>query len=177
MATHEFYPAAEFQALPLENIIAAPLLGAIKAQAAAASATCSYINSFLKDGKPITVDLKLSVVQNGNSKEVAIKAPLLSLVPVPHIRIDSFTTHFKYEISQVTKSTEVFDYGVNLETDVTKNPFFNFSLKGNVSSKSSDESVMNRSGMLEITVHASEAPIPEGLSRLLSVIAKALPEE
>lgn len=177
MATQEFLPAAEFQALPLENIIAAPLLGVIKAQAAAATGTQAYINSLLKDGKPITIDLKLHVSQNGTTKEVAINAPILSLVPVPHIRIDSFTTHFKYEISQLTKSTDEFGYVVDINADLTKNPIFNFSIKGMVSSRSADESVMNRSGMLEITVHASESPIPEGLARLLSALAKALPED
>ncbi|HEY9124870.1 MAG TPA: DUF2589 domain-containing protein [Bacteroidales bacterium] len=176
MPNNEILPAAEFQALPLENIIAAPLLGVIKAQAAAAAATQTYINSLIKDGKPLTVDLSLNVAQNGVNKSVEIKAPLLSMVPVPHIRIDSFTTHFKYEISQVSKSTDELSYGANIDADVTKNPFFNLSIKGNVSSKSADESVMNRSGMLEITVHASEAPIPEGLARLLSVLSKALPE-
>lgn len=177
MAAHEFHPAAEFQAIPLENIIATPLLSAIKAQAAAASATHAYIQSFINEGKPLTVDLKLSILQNGNTKEVAIKAPLLSMITVPHIRIDSLTTHFKYEISQVTKNIDEFNYGINIETEVTKNPILNFSLKGSVSNKSSEESTLNRSGFLEITIHASEAPIPEGLARLLSVLARALPEE
>jgi hypothetical protein len=178
MATQDYLPAAEFQSLPLENIIAAPLLGVIKAQAAAASATNAYIQSLISaDGKPITVDLKLNVNQNGSSKEVDIKAPLLSMVPVPHIRIDSFTTHFKYEISQVKKSNEEMNWDVEGKTDIIKNPIINFSLKGTVSGKSAEESIMNRSGMLEITVHASEAPIPEGLARLLSALSKALPEE
>ncbi|MCX7987018.1 MAG: DUF2589 domain-containing protein [Bacteroidales bacterium] len=173
------YAIAEFQALPLEYIIAAPLLGVIKAQAAAAAATQAYIQSLIdKDkGKPITVDLKLQVKKDNTQKEVEINAPLLSLVPVPHIRIDSFTTHFKYEISQVTKLSKELTLDAEGSANIVKNPIINFSLKGTVASKSSEESVMNRSGMLEITVHASEAPIPEGLSRLLNVLAKALPEE
>ena len=63
-----FLPAAEFQALPLENIIAAPLLGVIKAQAAAATATQAYINSLIKDGKPTTIDLSLNV-QDGEEDQ------------------------------------------------------------------------------------------------------------
>ena len=170
-------PATEFQALPLEYIIAAPLLGVIKAQAAAAAATQAYIGSLIDDkGRPKTIDLELSSTSASGDKKSKISAPLLAMVPVPHIRIDSFTTHFKYEISEATKSSSEMSYGATLEADVTKNPFFNISLKGNVSSKSAQESVMNRSGMLEITIHASEAPIPEGLARLLSALSKALPE-
>ena len=169
-------PATEFQALPLEYIIAAPLLGVIKAQAAAAAATQAYIGSLIENGKPKTIDFELSSSTDTGLKKSKISAPLLSMVPVPHIRIDSFTTHFKYEISEANKTTKEMGYGATLDAEVTKNPFFNISLKGNVSSKSAEESVMNRSGMLEITIHASEAPIPEGLARLLSALSKALPE-
>lgn len=169
-------PATEFQALPLEYIIAAPLLGVIKAQAAAAAATQAYIGSLIENGKPKTIDLELSSATDTGQKKSKISAPLLSMVPVPHIRIDSFTTHFKYEISEATKASKEMDYGATLDADLVKNPFFNISLKGNVSGKSAEESVMNRSGMLEITIHASEAPIPEGLARLLSALSKALPE-
>ncbi|MDP4207259.1 MAG: DUF2589 domain-containing protein [Bacteroidota bacterium] len=171
-----FLPAAEFQALPLENIIAAPLLGVIKAQAAAATATQAYINSLIKDGKPTTIDLSLNVQDGDATKEVKISAPLLSMVPVPHMRIDSFTTHFKYEISQVSKNSKEANCGFDVDGSLKSIPFLNFSLKGNVSSKSAEESSTNRSGSLEITIHASEAPIPEGLARLLSALSKALPE-
>ncbi len=33
---------------------------------------------------------------------------------------------------------------------------------------------MNRSGTLEITVHASEAPMPEGLAKVLGLLANAI---
>ncbi len=172
------FSVAEFQALPLENIIAAPLLGVIKAQMAATAATQAYIKSLMdSNNQPLTVDLKLKVKKDTSSGEIEINAPLLSLVPVPHIRIDSFTTHFKYEISQVKRSSEDFTLDVEGKVDVIKNPLINFSLKGTVSGKSAEESITNRSGMLEITLHASEAPIPEGLARLLTILSKAIPED
>jgi hypothetical protein len=34
---------------------------------------------------------------------------------------------------------------------------------------------MNRSGMLEMTVHASESPIPEGLAKILNLLASTIP--
>jgi hypothetical protein len=49
-------------------------------------------------------------------------------------------------------------------------------LKGSVTSRSSTESTTNRSGHLEITLHASEAPMPEGLARILSLLAHAVPD-
>lgn len=174
--------AAEFQALPLESIIAAPLKGAISAQAMAAATTKAFIDSLIdKDGHPVSVSFKMAksaAGASGNSSAVSsIEAPLLSMVPVPHLRIDSITTHFKYEITLAEKSEKEFNWGVDASAGTTGllSKFISVSLKGNVSSKSREESVMNRSGMLEITVHASESPIPEGLAKILNLLASGIP--
>ena len=42
MADSQIQPAAEFQALPLEFIIASPLIGVVKAQSMAASTTIAF---------------------------------------------------------------------------------------------------------------------------------------
>ncbi|MEK7871726.1 MAG: DUF2589 domain-containing protein, partial [Nitrospirota bacterium] len=59
-------------------------------------------------------------------------------------------------------------------------PWVSASLKGSVSSKSAEESTMNRSGSLEITMHASESPMPEGLAKILNLLSnsiQSLPKE
>ena len=175
--------AAEFQALPLEAIIAAPLKGAIEAQALAAATTKAFIESMLdKDGKPIAVSFKVasnSVDSSGASisKTTSIDAPLLSMVPIPHLRIDSLTTHFKYEINTAEKKENEFSWGVSATVGSTGllAKFVSVSLNGSVSSKSREESTMNRSGILEITVHASESPIPEGLAKILNLLSSSIP--
>ena len=91
-------PGAEFQSLPLEFIVSAPLTAAVRAQAIAAKATQEYIEAF----KNTTVDFSMQVQDNGSPKTMNIKAPLLACVPVPHLRIDSITTHFHYEITQTS---------------------------------------------------------------------------
>ena len=174
--------AAEFQALPLESIIAAPLKGAIEAQAMAAATTKAFIDSMIdKDGKPVNVHFNLarsSADASGTATaQASIDAPLLSMVPIPHLRIDSITTHFKYEINLAEKKEKEFGLGVDVQAGTTGllAKFVSVSLKGSVSSKSREESVMNRSGMLEITVHASESPIPEGLARILNLLSSTIP--
>jgi hypothetical protein len=175
----EILPAAEFQSLPLEFIISAPLMGVIKAQAVSAQATLEFINNL--KGQTVDFENTVSSTTAGTTtqQQVTVKAPLLTMVPIPHIRIDSFTTHFKYEISQVVTEKNSLDMGATLDAGTTGvlSKFFNASLKGNVSSQSSSESTMNRSGVLEITLHASEAPIPEGLARVLNLLAKTIPAE
>jgi hypothetical protein len=189
MGVLQIQPAAEFQALPLEFIIAAPLSGAIKAQALAAQTTLQYIKGMMKEDPttkiitPMTVNFTADIQTSGDSmgtkKTMNINVPFMSIVPIPHIRIDSLTVNFKYEISQTVKSTDAKDeeFGLQAGTSGLLSNWISASLKGSVSNKSSEESTMNRSGTLEITVHASEAPIPEGLAKLLNLLSNAITAE
>lgn len=181
MNDKELQAASEFQVLPLDFIVAAPLVAAVKAQAASAEATRGFILSLIdNDKKPITVDFHVDYQETSPAatigKSVNVKAPLLSIVPIPHLRIDSLTTHFKFEITQTTKSTKAKDYSFDLSAKAggMLSPWIDATFKGTVSSKSSEESAMNRSGVLEITVHASEAPMPEGLARVLNLLSNSI---
>jgi len=179
-------PAAEFQALPLEYIVSAPLVAAVRAQSAVAETTRNFIESMLYEEngkkKPVVVEFTAALKDSEGAdstkkgQEVTISAPMLSIVPIPHLRIDSITTNFKYEISQTSKKSneKEAEAKLNVKTGAALSPWVSASLEGRVSSKSSSESVMNRSGTLEITVHASEAPMPEGLAKVLGLLSSAI---
>jgi hypothetical protein len=178
MAELQTFPAAEFQALPLDFIVAAPLTAAVNAQRLAAQATRDFVQSLIdKDGKPISIQLQLKTTTGGVEQNTTIVAPLLTVVPLPHLKIDALTVHFTYEITQTFKASDGKDASAEVQaaTGALLSPWVNASLKGSVASRSSSESTTNRSGALEITVHASEAPIPEGLSRLLSLLSHSVP--
>lgn len=170
-------PAAEFQSLPLDFIVTAPLTAVVKAQRAAAEATRNFIEGMIEDGKPITVDFELAYTdEDGSTKKSQINAPLLSIVPVPHLRIDKLTIDFTYEISQTITTSDVSDKSLSLEasTGAALSPWVKSTIKGSVSNKKSKESTSNRSGELDIHVQASESPIPEGLERILSLLARSV---
>src|SRR5436190_11198248 len=103
-------PASEFQKLPLEMVIGTPLVAVAKAQAIAAQATIDFVLKLCDpvgaDGsrKPKTVDLSIEKQNNAGGaaaqQSAVIKAPLLTIVPIPHLLIDSVTINFKYEVSQ-----------------------------------------------------------------------------
>lgn len=171
---------AEFQALPLEYMIATPLIATVKAQASAAQATRAFIEQMIdpKTRKPIAVNFEVDYKdEKGGSNSTAFNAPLLAVVPVPHLRIDSLDIDFKYSVSQTIGNTNSFEWGV--ESELTAGAGWGWghadiSVKGHVQSKSAEESSVNRSGTLAIKVHASEAPIPEGLARVLTILANTL---
>ncbi len=168
-------PDIGVQALPLEFIISAPLLGVINAQKMSAQATIDFINTF----KAENISFSGTSTTAGAPSSFSVTVPMLTMIPVPHLRIDSVTTHFKYEISQIVSEKKGREIGGSVEAGTTGlwANFVTASLKGNVSSQSSAESVMNRSGMLDITISASEAPIPEGLARILNLLGKTIPTE
>lgn len=171
-------PAADLQALPLEMIIATPLTAAVKAQKAAADATVGFIQSMLdKNGNSLSVNFKYSIDDKGVSKTVDINVPILTIVPVPHLRIDSMTIDFKYSITQTFRDTSETDYGLDLtaSTGSLLSPWVSATLKGSVSSKATSDSLTNRSGELHITVNASEAEIPKGLAKILDILAESIP--
>lgn len=163
---------SEFQSLPLEYLVSAPLLAAVQAQATAAATT----QKLLADLKTQTVEFETEIDDGGAVQKRVVKAPLLTCVPVPHLRIDSLTTHFKFEINQISKTTEHNQGNIGGEIGL---PVLSslFSLKGSLTHESSRETTTNRSGMLEITVHASEAEMPAGLQKVLSWMTAGIQEK
>jgi hypothetical protein len=188
MADTPIQPAVEFQALPLELVIATPLTAAVKAQYAAAQATQAFINGFIdqKTSQPYTIDLSVESTSTpagggagggGGSAKTVIRAPLLAMIPVPHLRIDSLTVNFKYEVSQtlVSKDDMRKEFAFDAQTGAALSPWVKASLRGSLASTSSEQNTVNRSGSLDITVRASEAEMPDGLRRFLAVLSRGLP--
>jgi len=172
---------AEFQALPLEYMITTPLVATVKAQAAAADATAAYLERLIdqKSRRPKVVKLAVDYKgeKGGGPATATFNAPLLSLVPVPHLRIDALDIDFNYSVSQTVGDTRSFEWGVEAEANGGASwgvAHVEATVKGHVQSKSALESQVNRSGALAIKVHASESPMPEGLARVLTLLANSV---
>jgi hypothetical protein len=169
----QFRPA-EFEAIPLDFIVAAPLLAAINAVTAASLATRDFIQTIGDAQKNLTMTV---VKKTGNVEEnVSIQAPLLALLPIPHLRIDSLTTHFRYEITQTIEEKKSTTSGAQTEIGLPKlfSVFGKLSLTGHVTHESSSSNTTNRSGIMEITIHASQADVPKGLDKLLNLMADSI---
>jgi len=179
MADEKNLIGTQFQALPLEFLIAAPLVAAVKAQKVAAETTKAFIEGMIdpESHKPITVNFEVEQKANdGTTSSLSVQAPLLAMVPVPHLRIDSLTSHFHFEITQTYRDAKETAKSIDtsISTGKALSPWVSASLKGSASSKASQESTTNRSGSLDITVQASESAIPEGLARVLSLMTSAI---
>ena len=174
---------AEFQALPLEYLIAAPLKGVINAQRIAAETTQHFVESMIdKDKNPTTINFKAKQSSTNNAgivstNDIEVSAPLLSIIPIPHLRIDSYTSTFRFEVKQTWDQKKSKEWGAETSLKVGGNPFVKGSIAGSVSSKTSEESTMNRSGSIEITVNASESLMPKGLEKILNILSESITSE
>jgi len=168
---------AEFAKIPLEFIIATPLLTAIEAHKAAASTTLNFIES-LKD-KTVNFKIKIDETdENGNiTKSQDVAVPLLSIIKVPSLNFDSLSVSFNYNISQVYKQEDKSLQKAELKAS-TKGAlaaFIDASLTGSIEHSRTRENISNRGGSLEIKLHVSETQIPAGLDKVLSAIVENIP--
>ena len=183
--SYEIQPAAEFQQLPLEMLISAPLTGAVKAQSASASATLLFIQSMMTNNgnvmTPTTTSFKTSVQMSDaggaqTTQKVDVTVPLLAITPIPNLLIDHVTTEFDFSISQTYQETTKVNATASLDVGLNAPAkwLVNASLKGNISRESSKEQNVSRSGSLKVKVEASQAPIPEGLAKILSFVTQGI---
>lgn len=177
---------AEFQKIPLDFIIATPLLTTINAHRQAAETTLAFITKLLNkpaDGNgPGGVDnLQFKMVVNevdSNGKSVKVEreisVPLITLVKVPSLNFDSMSVSFNYNISQISKEVNTNAQQAKLDIGTTGilKGFFNASLVGSVEHSRTRETTSNRGGTLEVKVNVSESQLPAGLQKILDALVE-----
>lgn len=166
---------AEFEKIPLEFIIATPLLTTIEAHKAAAATTLDFIKSIKDESSEFKLKVKRSD-SAGTSKEedVRVIVPLLSIVKIPSLTFDSLSVSFNYNISQVYRQLDTSAQKAELQA-ATKGvlaKFIGASLTGNVEHTRTRENVANRGGTMEIKIHVSESQMPPGLEKIINAIVE-----
>ncbi|MFI6283891.1 DUF2589 domain-containing protein [Streptomyces sp. NPDC051018] len=181
---------ANLSALPLEHIIGAPMNAAIKAQVMAARETVNFINGVGMNVHPVTgeksainVDFKFDrpieelvslpgvpePVRNIRVVPSKLSVPLLSIVPIPYIRIEDLTIQFEYSIADIETSESSSELGIEAGVEVNYWAV-KASVKGSYSNKNKNTRSTDQRTTLSITVHAVQDSIPEGLARVLDMM-------
>ena len=166
---------AEFSKIPLDFIIATPLLTTIEAHKVAAETTLQFINELNDPAKKVEFDTTVTETDDNGvvtSKERKITVPLLALVKVPSLNFDSLSVSFNYNISQVYTEKKSTGSKANLEVGTTGllSKFIGAKLSGSIEHTSNRENTANRGGTLDVKVHVSESPLPAGLQKIINAI-------
>lgn len=179
-------------ALPMEQIIGGPLQAVVKAQALAASSTVDFIQQVGLNPAPggggaqtaRTVDFSFqrrvpAREDDGGPSDVvttetvALTVPLLTVVPVPFIRVKEATVDFEAQVSSSTLNTTDSTFGISAEAS---GGFWGvkFTVKASYTRNTKTSDQVNRSSTLKVHVYAVQDEIPAGLDRVLTILQTAI---
>jgi hypothetical protein len=177
-------------ALPMEQIIGGPLQAIVKAQSLAASTTADFIQkvglmqSDPKDPNSAlvarTVDFSFKRLRppddpkgSSTTEDVSLTVPLLTIVPVPFIRIEEATIDFECKVSSSTLDTSDVKVGVDASAS---GGFFGvkFEVKASFSYQSTHKDQVDKSATLKVQVKAVQDDMPGGLKKMLEILETAV---
>ena len=158
--------ANQFTGLPIENLIAAPLLAAAEGQKSLASTTAAFITEVGMDDKGNTKSVTFNY--EDGSENVVLDVPLLSIINVPSLCVDSIDIEFNMEVStqSSTKSSTDVSTKVNASCGFA---CWKASFEGKVSHHSESNRSSDTSAKYSISVKGKNEK-PEGLMKVLDML-------
>jgi len=171
--------AGELQALPFGSLIGGPLDAAIEAQAKAAMSSVKFIRAIGFDEQGVVQNVTFTAKKGKADTEITV--PLLTIVPIPFIRIDEMSIDFKANVTSCTQSEDKKSQSLSSTAKVSGSArylFFSANLEASISSKKDSESTKNSRYSVETTidihVHAVQDELPAGLSKMLNILSDTI---
>lgn len=171
------------QAIPFGSLIGGPLNACIEAQATAAKTTYEFIKNVGFDANGKAKSVVFEYQRDG--KIVNLTVPLLVIVPIPYIQVDTIGIDFMANISasasnvQENTSSESLGGELQAEGKIGWGPFsLSAKFKANYSSKKDSKSTQESKYSVEYTMNvhvgASQSNMPAGLAAVLNVLTGSL---
>lgn len=175
------------QGLPFDNLIGGPLNACIQAQNDAAMTSINFINNVClnedkETGEKSAVYVSFSFIQNG--RKVVINVPLIAIVPIPYIAINSVDISFKATVNGVesessSTETEYESKGTKKSTRKTglfrkKTTTINSTFSTKRDSKSTQDSKFSVEATIDVAVHAGQESMPAGMAKILEMLGAAM---
>lgn len=175
----------QFSGLDMGALIGGPLKAACEAQVMLAKATSDFISNVCmkkeNDGSLTAQTVAFSFKKTNTNAEgkdvledVALNVPLLAVVKVPALCIDAVDVTFDMEVKSSETSKESSDKSGEFDatTGLKIGPFhMDVHVKGAVSSHKESTRASDNSAKYHVEVHASQGELPEGLARVLDIVA------
>ncbi|MBI5459211.1 DUF2589 domain-containing protein [Methanobacterium sp.] len=180
----------ELSSIDFSKMIGGPLIAVVNAQTQASLATVNFVKQVgfkpktdsksgtpqeQFTGEPTTVTFKYEK----DGKETDLKVPLLTILPVPYIRVEETDINFLAKINSVEHHEVDNDVKVDAEVDAKVGcSWASASLKVSTAYQHKDESGSNvsRDYSLEVKVKAVQDEIPAGMSKVLSILENQIKE-
>lgn len=181
--------------IPYGTLIGAPMTAAVEAQALAAQSSVDFIRTIGFENEDDTStfgpvrQVEFTFIRkdtdSDTDSEATLKVPLLTIVPIPYLRIDDMTIDFTSKITEemIRKTQRDSTTAAEASLSVSYKHFLSpvkVNFKGSVSTKhSSSASTSNRyktEHTININVRAVQDDLPAGMSRVLDILESAIAE-
>lgn len=167
----------QFAGLKMDQLIGAPLSAAADASIQMANSTADFINrvGFDGNGNIRTASFgyqKCSLNNDGTSNldEMKVEVPILAIVPIPNLQVDEVNVLFDMEVKQSEKEESNLDLGGSITGSLNLG-IVKVSVTGNVSAHQSNTRSSDNSAKYHVDVRATNHGTPEGLARVLDMMA------
>ena len=137
------------KALPFDNIIGAPLMACIKAQQTSAQATWDAIRTMGFENEEEVAMVSFLFQQGGLTRKITV--PLLTLIPIPYMQIDSVDLKFRAGMSTSSDGTITAKYSNTMDSQAARTSKYN---------------VTNE---IDINIHATTSGMPAGIAKMLEI--------
>lgn len=192
----------ELAALDFAQIIGGPLVAVVNAQAMAARVTTDFIQNIAFEPpaagaggagsstklKAVSFDFtqllgSASGKLTGVTDATTIKVPLLTLVPIPYIRVDSMTIDLNVNLHNTSTVSLSNDFLFSSTTSGSESSFFglgpSISFSVSVSDRNTyqQDQTVDDTYSLHVTVHAVQDQMPGGMSQILNIFANVIQQQ
>ena len=186
--------ANQFTGLDMHSLIAGPLIAACEAETMLAAATAKFIEDVgleeptdaKGDGNKIrrvrTTEFSFDRAIHGANGEnigqetVVMNVPLLSMVKIPTFGIDEMNITFDMEVKSSESSESSDDKNLSADGNISLGigPFkAKVNIKGSIACHEKNTRSSDNSAKYHVDLHAKDYGTPEGLSRMLDILATA----
>ena len=179
-------PGSTLASLDFGSLIGGPLIAGVNATAQAAMATAEYIETVAfqpLDKNSNTYSVKTvaftytwpSTDGQGTTLTKTVTVPLLSILPIPYLRVDSMDIEFKAQIDSVQTVNNTNTFNTTNSVSGGSGSFLNMFESVNFSVSVSDQNVntatskQTSSYSMDVRVHAGVDAIPAGMQRVLDI--------
>ena len=191
----------ELRQIPFDYLIGAPLKAAIEAQGLAAKTTIDFIEKvgFIPedpDQDPFFIDEQEDVEggqvrnvtfqysktdENNVPATVSLTVPILSIVPIPYLRIDDMTIAFTAKLNDSIAATTKTDFALDASVSGQYRAFWSplrldFRVSSSYKSSRETASRYTREYQMDINVRAVQDDLPAGLERVLDLLEQTIKE-
>lgn len=166
--------------LPMEALIGGPLEAAARSNMMLARSTAEFINSvgFDEHNQARVVDFKFDRMrqeENGElvAEEVDIQLPLIAVVPVPNLQIETVDLTFDVEVkSHFAENNTVSSDGTGEARVLDGHD--RFKIYGVTTAHKEQTRSSDTTAKYHVEVHAANRQVPEALARVLDMMAAAV---